>query len=240
MCNQRDRLIGYVYSEGDASELREVQLHLDTCAECRAEVAGLRAVREDLLAWNVPEQESVWRPFVPAPASATPWWQQVPSWAMAAAAGVMFVCGAAGGTVAHAFLSEPEPTIARQPETAVVPVNAGAVGQAGQNDAGLRAFESRLVQIQQQVGALDARVQRGSLQSRPVAAGVDGVDHDALIAELVDLREQLQQQLGVMASMYANFDQQVVKKYDFRNGAIENRLKNLEAFAQLQVQGQGR
>jgi len=87
MCNQRDRLIGYVYDECNASERDEVQRHLETCGECRAEIAGLRSVREDLLAWDVPDHESVWRPFAPAPAPR--WWVQVPGWAMAAAASIV-------------------------------------------------------------------------------------------------------------------------------------------------------
>ena len=238
MCNQRDRLIGFIYGEGAASELDEVQGHLDTCADCRAEVAGLRAVREDLLAWNVPDHESVWRPFAPAPV--TPWWQQVPAWAMAAAAGVLVVSGAAGGAIAHAFLPESAPMVAARADQAPVPVNVGIT------DAQLAASEARIMaQMGAQVRALDARIQlaSGGTSSDPqtlkaTKASAD-VNHDTLVAELVDLREQLKQQLDLMASMYANFDQTVTKKYDFRNAALENRLKNVEAVMQLQVGNPG-
>jgi len=103
MCEDRQRLIGYVYEECDASERRLIDAHLAECATCRQEISGLRAVREDLLAWEVPEHESVWRPFA-APQPAV-WWRQVPVWAMVAAASVMFAIGAAGGIVTNAILS---------------------------------------------------------------------------------------------------------------------------------------
>ena len=95
MCNEREQLIGYLYDEGDAAEREAVRRHLETCAECRAEIASLRSVREDLTAWEVPEHGSVWRPFTAAPTP--PWWHHVPQWAMAAAAGIVLATGVAGG-----------------------------------------------------------------------------------------------------------------------------------------------
>src|SRR5262245_25303266 len=95
MCDQRERLIGYVYDECDPAERAAVQQHLDSCGECRTEIAALRSVRVDLQSWEVPDHESVWKPFTPAPAPA--WWSQVPRWAMAAAAGLVIISGAAGG-----------------------------------------------------------------------------------------------------------------------------------------------
>jgi anti-sigma factor RsiW len=103
MCDDRERLIGYVYDECDASERRLIDAHLAECATCRDEISGLRAVREDLLAWEIPEHQSVWRPV--APPQTTVWWRQVPVWAMAAAATVMFAIGSAGGILTNAILS---------------------------------------------------------------------------------------------------------------------------------------
>ncbi|MEZ5316018.1 MAG: zf-HC2 domain-containing protein [Vicinamibacterales bacterium] len=108
MCDERDRLIGYVYGECDSEEQALIDRHLEDCHVCRDEIRGLRRTREDLLAWDVPEHRSVWTPFVPAVAPPPPWYRQVPAWAMAAAASVMFVAGAAGGAATHAFLA-PDP-----------------------------------------------------------------------------------------------------------------------------------
>ena len=84
MCNERERLIGYLYDECDSSERAAVQQHLETCAECRDEIASLRSVREDVAVWEVPEHGSVWQPF--APAQPPRWWHHMPQWALAAAA----------------------------------------------------------------------------------------------------------------------------------------------------------
>ena len=54
MCDERERLIGYVYDECEAAERRAVESHLEECVDCRQEIAALRSVRQDLLAWAVP------------------------------------------------------------------------------------------------------------------------------------------------------------------------------------------
>jgi hypothetical protein len=100
MCDQREHVLDYLYDEGDAAHRRRVEAHLAECASCRDELHGWRSVRTDLLAWDVPAQPSVWTPF--APPRVAPWYSQVPVWAMAAAATLMFALGAAGGFVARA------------------------------------------------------------------------------------------------------------------------------------------
>lgn len=121
MCDQRERLIEYLYEEAAPDERRRVETHLEACGECRAEMRAFRRVREDLLAWEVPETSSVWTPF--APVAAVPWHRQVPAWAMAAAAGLMFVLGTAGGFVAQAAFTRPAPvaSAAVTPAPAVPP-----------------------------------------------------------------------------------------------------------------------
>ena len=150
MCEQREKLLGYVYDEGDAAERAEVQRHLDQCPDCRAEIAGLRSVRNDLLAWEVPAHQPVWRPFVTAPP--VPWWRQVPSWAMAAAAGVMILLGATGSVIAQKLAPGPaaQNQIASAPAPVVTPQE-------------MSASEKRLMaQIEQQIGQVGERVERVS------------------------------------------------------------------------------
>ena len=104
MCDERERLIGFVYDECDAGERRAIEEHVDACPTCRTEIAALRDVREDLLAWRVPLHEPIWRPLPVAAAPSVPWWRQVPAWALAAAASVMFFSGVAGGAIAAAWM----------------------------------------------------------------------------------------------------------------------------------------
>ncbi len=101
MCDQRERVLDYLYDEATDASRRDMEHHLESCDDCRDELRALRGVRTDLLAWSVPHPPSVWTPFAPAPV--VPWFRQVPAWAMAAAASVMFVMGAGGGFAAYAL-----------------------------------------------------------------------------------------------------------------------------------------
>lgn len=98
MCEQRERVLDCLYDEASPVIRREVEHHLESCDACRDDLRAFRRVREDLLAWDVPDQPSVWTPFAPVPV--VPWHRQVPAWAMAAAASLMVMLGAAGGGVA--------------------------------------------------------------------------------------------------------------------------------------------
>ena len=62
MCEDRERLIGYVFDECDPVERRTIDAHLAECLGCRDEVRALRGTRQDLLAWDVPEPGPLWRP----------------------------------------------------------------------------------------------------------------------------------------------------------------------------------
>ncbi len=97
MCDERERLIGYLYEDCDAEERRQIETHLESCPTCRAEIGGLRGVRTDLLAWDVPEHAPIWRPMPAAVAPPVVWWRQTPGWALAAAATVVLAAGIAGG-----------------------------------------------------------------------------------------------------------------------------------------------
>jgi hypothetical protein len=113
MCDERERLIGYLYEECDAEERRQIETHLESCPTCRAEIGGLQSVRTDLLAWNVPEHSPVWRPMPAAVAPPIVWWRQTPGWALAAAATVVLAAGIAGGAATRMMTPAPaQPPIA--------------------------------------------------------------------------------------------------------------------------------
>jgi hypothetical protein len=109
MCEQREHLLEYLYDEASPAGRRDIERHLEGCDGCRSELRALRNVREDLLAWDVPNPPSVWKAFAPTPVVA--WHKQVPAWALAAAASVMFILGTAGGFVAHNVVDGASPTI---------------------------------------------------------------------------------------------------------------------------------
>jgi hypothetical protein len=103
MCDKREHVLDYLYDECGPAERPRVEAHLAECESCRDELRGWRSVRTDLLAWGVPEQPSVWTPF--APPRVAPWYRQVPAWAMAAAAALVFAIGGAGGVVARSAVA---------------------------------------------------------------------------------------------------------------------------------------
>jgi hypothetical protein len=126
MCDEREQLIEYVYGEAATAERQRIDAHLAECHVCRAEVAGLRSVRDDLLAWEVPRHEPVWRPFVPVPVA--PVRRPVSLWSLAAAASVVFAAGLAGGMAARAWI--PGPTASAPVVQAGVAPEAAARPQA--------------------------------------------------------------------------------------------------------------
>jgi len=223
MCTERDRLIEYVYNECDAGERDRMQRHLDTCDECRAEVTSLRSVREDLLAWDVPAHESVWRPFTPAPV-AIAWWRQVPAWAMAAAAGLVIVSGAAGGAALQAFMP------AQQPQTVQTTLAANATPVSA---ADLSAAEQRwLAMLREQVGAVDARVDRASVRTQPVAFTAD--NHDALVGELERLRGVNKELVELLGRVDSKFESMRLEN-DTKFLDLKDKLRGLQNFMNSQL-----
>jgi hypothetical protein len=225
MCNQRERLIGFVYGEGEAADLAEVQQHLDGCADCRAEIAGLRQVREDLLAWAVPDHESVWRPFVAAPV--VPWWKQVPSWAMALAAGVMLVVGAAGGAAVQA-VAPARPVIQTADSVPAPP----AVGLTADD---LTAAEQRLLaRLEREVGAMGARVEQASLTRTQSVQLLEG-DHSALADEVMRLRQQNRAWLDALKTIDERLDK-IQRAGEDRNASLEQKITDLRSIVTSQLQ----
>lgn len=173
MCDDRERLIGYVYDECDPQERGAVEAHLASCATCRTEIAGLRSVRQDLLAWDVPEHGSVWRPFVPV--RVAPSWRDLPAWGLAAAACVLLAAGAVGGIATHALLPhESAPMVAATPPQALP-----AAVSAGLSDAEVTALERRLFErLRAEVNATVRSVSMSAPAAPRQAARQDDVTDD--------------------------------------------------------------
>jgi anti-sigma factor RsiW len=188
MCEQREQLLEFLYDEGAPTSRREVERHLEACDECRDEIRAFRHVREDLLAWGVPNPPSVWTAFAPAPS--VPWHKQVPAWALAAAASVMLVVGSAGGYFAHSVLDG-----STQPPSGVV--NSGAVTQAsaiGAEDI-VELIKRELATMQPDLTARPALV--NNTPARPFQ--LDPKVEERLlgrVAELVNSRDE-QQRLAI-------------------------------------------
>ena len=130
MCN-KEQLVGYLYDELDAVERRTFEAHLATCAECRTDVADLRQTRQHLTTWAPPDPEFDFHIVRGAatPSPARRWFGFVPQWAMAAAASVLVLAGAAA--IAHVELRYgPDGFVVRTGWTSAVAAPASAGTQA--------------------------------------------------------------------------------------------------------------
>lgn len=207
MCDERERLIGYVYGEVDDGERQRVSAHLASCEVCREEIGGLRQVREDLLAWDVPEYESVWKPF--APARPVPWWREVPAWAMAAAASLTFLVGATGGVVTHALVTGEAAMAAGTPVVQTLP--------AGLSDADLSALERRVMQ----------RL-RADLLAQPAAQSTAAPSMPADLARTSDLSALEDRVVGVLDQALRSFSNDLGSTLD-RVENVERNIRTLSA-----------
>lgn len=211
MCDERERLIGYVYDEVDAEERQRVRRHLDGCDVCREEIGGLRRVREDLLAWDVPDHGSVWKPF--APARVTPWWREVPGWALAAAATLVFAVGAAGGVATQALMASPAQAAAVAPVEAI---------PASLSDAQLAILEERLRQFVRSSMAADTVSSTTARQVQMPANLLTASDMD-------DFERRL---TGVVEGMYMSFSNDLDRTLD-RVEKVEGAQRSLASFGTL-------
>jgi hypothetical protein len=168
MCDERERLLDYLYDACEADERRRVERHLEECEGCRDEISGLRAVRVNLLAWDVPEHGSVWKPF--APARLKPWYREIPVWALAAAASVMFLLGLAGGLISRQFA--PVPQVAAVTPAPAPTVTPQVVPTA--TNADVAAMERRILTVVQT--QMDLRLQPVAAHVQTVSAGVSRED----------------------------------------------------------------
>src|SRR5258708_26587008 len=96
VCGYIDRdetIVDLLYDDLDAHRRRDFEAHVLTCAVCRDELAGLRAVRTQLARWEPPAVASLQSP-VPSPGRQS-WWRSIPAWAEVAAA-LLFLGVSAG------------------------------------------------------------------------------------------------------------------------------------------------
>jgi hypothetical protein len=228
MCDQRERLMDYLYDEAPPAERQVVEAHLESCGDCRDEMRAFRRVREDLLAWDVPHYESVWTPFAPAPVA--PWYQQVPAWALSAAAGVMLLLGTAGGFAAQAVM-------ANQPGSQVQLVaQAEPVAQVEPPAPAPITMPATLVSLDEQdVRALIQREIAGSgvMRVANTAPGLSPAVREQLKRETESLvyerHKELWGQMNQFVTSVQNERVREKKEYQMEIGGLKSRVDSLES-----------
>lgn len=228
MCDQRERLMDYLYDEAPPAERQVVEAHLESCGDCRDEMRAFRRVREDLLAWDVPHFESVWTPFAPTPVA--PWYQQVPAWALSAAAGVMLLLGTAGGFAAQAVM-------ANQPGSQVQMVaQAEPVARVEAAAPAPVTLPATLVSLDEQdVRALIQREIAGSgvMRVANTAPGLSPAVREQLKRETESLvyerHKELWGQMNQFVTSVQNERVREKKEYQLEIGGLKSRVDSLES-----------
>jgi anti-sigma factor RsiW len=95
MCDSKELLVGYLYDELDPTTRRTFEAHAATCADCRHEVAELRATRGQIAMWTPPEPDLGFRVIRGAAAPPPVRFRVAPAWGLAAAALLVMAVGAA-------------------------------------------------------------------------------------------------------------------------------------------------
>lgn len=221
-CGEREALIEYVYGELDGAGRARVDTHLETCAECRLEIEGLRGVRTQLATWTVPDVPLGFT-IGPARRASRPWWA---TGAVAAAAVLLLALASAianleitydpdgvsvrtgwsradaSGAPASTLAAQPDPAAAAGPSSvpAAVPAAAAAAasveGSPWRDD--LAALERRLrTEFRSAAASAPARSQPGDDLLRQVQA----------LIEQSELRQRRELALRV-AQVVRDFDTQ--------------------------------
>lgn len=224
MCDRKEQLIGFLYGEIDPSERQAFHQHLNTCAECREEVAELRATRGQIAAWTPPEPDFGFRIVRGAAAPPPmPRFRISPSWGLAAAAILVMAIGAAIANLEVRFGTDGLVIRTGWNHGGAAPVTAAVVAGAG---AGVepvdwkqqaQQLDRRLNEIEQAL----ARNRSGSVQS----AAASGMSEER-VREMLGQSEIRQQRIVAarLAAMTRDYDAQ--RRIDL--AAIDQGLTRLQ------------
>lgn len=210
MCN-KDQLVGYLYDELSAAERATFEAHLATCPECRTEAAGLQQTRQHLTTWAPPQPEINFHiargpRAVPAKPRVFGF---VPQWAMAAAASLLVLAGAAA--IANLELRYgPEGVVVRTGWTAPA-APAAAVPAAGAARAQAVPVAASSEQLKAAVQALAARLDELEREratqtvkaSMPLTAGITAPELRKILSQ-TEARQREEMALQV-AQLWKDF-----------------------------------
>lgn len=245
-CEDKERLIAFLYGEASDHERAQVEAHLAGCRSCADEVDDLRAVRVDLAAWQPPDADLGFRIVRETVTASRRWWQ-VPAWApLAMAAGLLLAFAASvqveygnGAIVVRtgwATIGDSTPTIASGASvaaTAVVPSAEPPGAAMSERDvrAAMASLESRL----------RAEMATARSASGPAAGGGGAVDRAVLVKQvesLIEASERRQQRELAFRLAQAMQDVDTQRRSDMAR--IENGLGQIEGLTGQEVARQSR
>lgn len=218
MCDERERLIDYLYDEGESHERAEVQAHLAECAACRREIGALRSVRQDLLAWAVPDHEALWRPL--APPRPAPTWRDVPAWALATAAALVLLAGVSGAVATRFVLPTSAPVLTADAAEKGAAVAASVTAPSGVLDHGT-ITQDDLTRLEQRLRAAwqaDVNQRIASMTPRDSGRTAATLTAGADAAAMGDLRRRVadfERWRAIQTDLNVEFNNQINRVMDW-------------------------
>lgn len=232
-CDDKDRLVEYLYGELDGEGCREVERHLRSCQACAAELAGLQSVRHDLREWMPPETHLDITVGRQATATPPPRWAALttlPAWAQVAAAVLVLAAGAAIANLQVRYDGDGVAvTTGWMAATAAVSPAAPAPAAADWRPA--------LTALERDLRAELAQVTRGDTPMRAAGRETPPADTAAILrrvqAMLEDSEQRQRQELAVRM-LQLNRDIEMRRRADLVNinqsfGALTGRTYKAEA-----------
>jgi hypothetical protein len=180
MCDnvdRQDQILGYLYGELDAAAREAFVMHLEQCAACRVELAGLEAARGHLAAWSVPDARAASPGLrLVTPSGGGRRWS---AWGLAAAATLVLGVSAAlanlevrvdgDSLVVRTGWARVEPSAA--PDAALASRTAQAPPVSPVSPISLDEWQAALAAMQARLDELEASAARPPSAPRPTAAG---------------------------------------------------------------------
>lgn len=166
MCNNAELILGYVYAELADADRLEFEAHIARCADCRNEVAELRATRGHLASWTPPEPEFGFRIVKGSNVALPPArrFSFAPAWGLAAAAVLVLAAAAAIANVELRYDSNGLVVRTGWVRDTAAPQNAGTTDAGvatvsdtpGQWQARIATLETRLRELERAAAAREA------------------------------------------------------------------------------------
>lgn len=240
MCD-KELLVGYLYDELPPVQRSEVEGHLFACAECREELAALRATRVHVASWTPPEPDfgfQIIRSGGAQPAARR--FRIAPAWGLAAAAALVLAVAAAmanvevtmgrdglvvrTGVARHAAPDASDPTA-----NIAAAAPSAAVDEAWRVE--LRRLQDRIRELEAAAAASD-----GSPAPRPAAAPAPRTSDADLFRTVrsivADSEARQKRELALQIA-------QVIKDWDFQRRTDLARMQQvvgrLEAYTGAEV-----
>jgi hypothetical protein len=225
-CDDKERLVAYLYGEIGLDDRREVERHLRTCVACARESDALQRVRVDLQEWQPPVPDLGFEiPPHPATVLRPSRWAALgamPRWAQAAAAVLIVAASASIANLQIQYGSDGLTVRTGWLAPAAAPV-------AAQNPAAVEAWRPALAALEQ---SLRQELQDARRTSGPVAAAtrVESAPESAAVLRqvqaLVNASESRQrdEMARRLAQTYRDWD--IQRRGDIVR--IEQRIGNLQ------------